>query len=380
MSHVPGSAARQERIELPTVAPGTRRELTVFRYGTPGARPKAYLQAGLHADELPGMLVLRHLLEALDHAAARDAIKGEIVVLPVANPIGLSQFLNTYHLGRYDFVSGDNFNRGYCDLVEPVARRVAGRLGADPGANVAMIRAAMAVALAEQAPVGEFDLLRHTLLRLAHDADIVLDLHADTDALVHLYVGTPLWPGATDLAADIDARVVLTAEDSGGNAFDEACSAPWWQLRKRFPDHPIPPACLASTLELRDCNAVDDRLARDDAAGLLRFLTRRGLLDGDAGAPPRLLCDATPLDGMDPVKAPVAGLVVYRRQLGDRVRAGETIAEIVDPLGASLEVAARTDGLLFARSMQRFVRPGTNIAKIAGAETLPDRVGHLLSD
>ena len=54
---VPSSAAPV--IALPPVAPGTRREIEVLRFGTPGARPKAYLQAGLHADELPGMLVLQ---------------------------------------------------------------------------------------------------------------------------------------------------------------------------------------------------------------------------------------------------------------------------------------------------------------------------------
>ena len=37
-------------------SPGTSRHLKILRYGTPGAAPKAYLQASLHADELPGMM------------------------------------------------------------------------------------------------------------------------------------------------------------------------------------------------------------------------------------------------------------------------------------------------------------------------------------
>ncbi|MEZ5600227.1 MAG: hypothetical protein R3F36_04160 [Candidatus Competibacteraceae bacterium] len=43
-----------DHLELPAPAPGTRRALRVHRYGTPGARPKAYFQAALHADEIPG--------------------------------------------------------------------------------------------------------------------------------------------------------------------------------------------------------------------------------------------------------------------------------------------------------------------------------------
>ena len=120
-------------------------------------------------------------------------------------------------------------------------------------------------------------MLRHALLTLAHDADLVLDLHADNQAVVHLYIGTPLWPDAADLAAELGARAVLLAEISGGNPFDEACSGPWWALARRFPEAAIPPACLAATVELRSNNDVDDRLAEDDAQALMRFLMRRGV-------------------------------------------------------------------------------------------------------
>ena len=49
------------------------RASTVLRFGTPGARPKAYLQAGLHADELPGMLVLHKLARLPRRGRARAA-------------------------------------------------------------------------------------------------------------------------------------------------------------------------------------------------------------------------------------------------------------------------------------------------------------------
>ena len=114
---------------------------------------------------------------------------------------------------------------------------LAGRLGPDAAANVAAIRAAMARRARRDAePQGEIAALRHALLGLAHDADLVLDLHADNQAVLHLYLGTPLWPDAADLAAELGARAVLLAEVSGGNPFDEACSGPWWALARRFPD------------------------------------------------------------------------------------------------------------------------------------------------
>ena len=364
----------RDTLELPAVAAGTRRALTVLRAGTPGARPKAYLQAGLHADELPGMLVLRRLVELL----AEEEITGEIVVVPVANPIGLAQQSYGYLRGRYEENTAGNFNRGYPDLAGTLA--VAG-LGPDPAANVTAIRAAMAAALDALAPQGELATLRHALLRLAHDADLVLDLHADNEAVMHLYVGTPLWPDARDLAAELGARAVLLAEISGGNPFDEACSGPWWALARRFPDAAIPPACLAATIELRSNNAVDADLAEDDARALLRFLVRRGVVAGRVASLPTLDCEATPLDATQQLIAPAAGLVVYRARLGDTVAAGELVAEIVDPLGAPpVAVTARTAGVLFATHDQPIAWPGKVIGKIAGREPLPERTGKLLSD
>ena len=376
----PASPMSRDTQFLPAGPSGLSRSLTVLRFGTPGARPKAYLQAGLHADELPGMLVLRELAAQLEDAAARGEILGEIVVVPVANPIGLSQHVNGFLQGRFDSWSGQNFNRGYPDLAALVQWSLNGQLGADPEANVATIRAAMGQALAGLVPQGEVDGLRHALLGLAHDADFVLDLHADNEAMVHMYTGTALWPDAEDLAAEIDARAVLLCALSGGNPFDEACSGPWWALAAAFPDTPIPPACLAATLELRSNNDVDERLVRDDTRAILNFLRRRGVVAGSAGSLPRLLCEATPLDAMQQLIAPVEGVVVYRVRLGDTVRAGEVVASIVDPLGGSTDVTAHTEGLLFARHDQPYAWAGKVIGKIAGETPLPERTGKLLGD
>lgn len=373
-------AVREVRVLPPDAAGGPPREITVLRFGSPGARPKAYLQAGLHADEFPGMLVLRHLAAELSEAVARGEMLGEVVLVPQANPIGIAQQEYGFLQGRFDVTSGRNFNRDYPDLADGVANAVAGQLGADPQANVAVIRAAMGSALEQIMPSGPLETLRKTLMELAYDADLVLDLHADNEALLHLYVGTPLWPDAADLAAELDARAVLTAEVSGGHPFDEACGGPWWQLAKRFPDLPIPPACLSATVELRSNDDVDDAVARTDAAALLRLLQRRGLVAGEPGQMPRLLCEATPLDAMQQVRAPAEGLISYRARLGDRLRAGDVIADIIDPLGAVTPVLATTDGLLFARHSQKYAWVGKVIGKVAGAVPLAERKGLLLTE
>lgn len=357
--------------------PGVSGGLSVMRFGPPVAVSgrKAYLQAGLHADEFPGMLVLHILTRLLTEAEARGRLTGEVMLVPQANPIGLTQTSTGFLSGRFETVSGQNFNRGYADLSDlgPL------NLGSDAAANVVTIRAAMGARLNAMQPQGALDSLRHRLLTLAHDADLVLDLHADNQAEPHLYIGPALWPEAQDIAAAIDARAVLLAEISGGHPFDEACSGPWWTLAARYPDAVIPPACLATTLEMGSNDDVDPARAESQAAALLRVLEGRGFVDGPGGQG-SLTCEATPLDAMAQIKSPVAGLVAYHGRLGDTVRRGDLLATVIDPLGGETELRAETSGRLFARHSQPYAWPGRVLGKIAGAEPLETRKANLLAD
>lgn len=57
--------------KLPEHALGGQRQITSFHFGQPGKGEKIYLQAGLHADEVPGMLVLHYLK---DCSARRNGV------------------------------------------------------------------------------------------------------------------------------------------------------------------------------------------------------------------------------------------------------------------------------------------------------------------
>ena len=131
-----------ESLTLPGASMGNTRTLTVHRYGDRSHPAKAYLQAGLHADEAPGFLVMHHLLERLDRADARGAIAGEIVLVPVANPIGISQWRDDWLQGRFDFWNGINFNRRFPDMADKVAELVKDPLGNGSDGNIRLIREA----------------------------------------------------------------------------------------------------------------------------------------------------------------------------------------------------------------------------------------------
>lgn len=377
---------RTERLRLQHSSCGTIREVLVHRYGTPGARPKAYLQASLHADEIPALLVAHHLVRQLDEAEANGAIRGEIVVVPYANPIGLSQFVNGRHLGRHEIGGGGNFNRNWPDLVTPAAAGIEGKLTESPAENVALIRAVLLAHLEAQTPVSELDSLRLALARQAVDADLVLDLHCDLEALMHLFLIPAHWPEAQDIAAELGCRAVFLAEDSGGNSFDETFSTLWTRLAARFPNHPIPAACLSGTVELRGVADVADETAEADARALVRSLQRHGEVAGDPGPVPEPLCEATRLDACEIVRAPGFGVISYVAALGARVRRGDLIAWLVDPAAEDpaagrREIRAGTNGLILSRRDRMFVHPGATVAKVVGQEPLPDRTdGSLLED
>ena len=166
---------RVSRIPLMAMSPGTSRSLMVHRFGAPGARPKAYLQAAIHADEIPGILVLQHLIARLIDADRSGAIGGEIIVAPFANPIGLGQRFRGDLLGRYEFRAGGNFNRGFPHLDEAIGDRVEGHLTGDAAHNVAVIRAAF---MAEVEALPANNELQQWRREFGFDGPTYADLHS----------------------------------------------------------------------------------------------------------------------------------------------------------------------------------------------------------
>ncbi len=369
---------------LPEAAVGTERKLISVHFGKPEDGRKAYIQAGLHADEAPGYLVACRLIELLHKADAAGEMTGEIVVVPAANPIGLSQWGTDTIEGRFDNSDHVNFNRRYDELAGELAERLRGRLGGDARENVAAIRQCAAEILKGRRPETEAEALKHLLLTLSHDADIVLDLHCDHQGLLHVYMGTALWPDGADLAAQMGARAVLLAENSGGMPFDEANSKLWWDLAGKFPEVPIPPACFAATIELRGVADTQREFTEQDAKNLFIFLQRRGFVGGDPPPLPELHARATPLEGVDYLKAGCAGIVTYSKELGETVEEGEEVAVVTHPLqnagqGERTPIVSRTAGIFFARSADRFARPGKIVGKVAGARALEGKGPYLLT-
>ncbi|TIV72259.1 MAG: succinylglutamate desuccinylase/aspartoacylase family protein [Mesorhizobium sp.] len=340
-------------------AEGTTYEFPVFRFeGTDKAAPRAYLQAALHAGELPGVVAIDALMPMLAEAEAEGRIRGAITVVPWANPIGRAQYHFGEHQGRFNLGTRTNFNRSFPLLAAPDAR------------------------LLPDVSLGGADRrLKNRLVQLSLGNDIVLDLHCDDEGLAYLYIHTSLWPHMADCAAAMGVdTVVLWSEDNSGT-FEGASIMPYQNVPSsvaRFDRR------VATTVEYRGMLDVDGALAASDAAGLYCLLVTRGVIqDSSVSKASNFTGAVVPLENIDMMPSPRAGAILYDVKPGDRVEKGDRLATIVhapgEP-GGRTEVFAPQSGFILTRRSRRIIRAGEDLLKLAGDQRSDDARSGTLED
>lgn len=332
------------RITIEGDTPGVTWDLPVLTFrGKDPAAPSVYIQAALHAGELPGTALIHFLCDKLRKVEADGAILGRIVIVPQANPIGAAQWHFGAMQGRFDLGSRTNFNRDF-PLIAASGREML-LTGFDQ--------------------LSATDRLKRTLLHMALSTDLVLDLHCDEESLQYVYVDEVFWPEANDLAGALSMEAVFLA-DGESSAFDEAVSYAWKQdapggKRAHFSDR------LAVTVELRGTMDVDPTLARRDAEGLMNFLIRRGVVSGEPSAMTQYTGGAAPLDNVEIIRALEPGTILFHRTIGEQVEDGDLLATIVTAPGmenGSVDIHAPQAGLIVTRTSERFAKRNGDLMKI----------------
>ncbi|SON56588.1 ectoine utilization protein EutE [Hartmannibacter diazotrophicus] len=328
--------------------PGTAYGFPVYRFRGSQREdaPSAYLQAALHANELPGTAALHVLMEKLRKAEAEGRIAGDLTIVPFANPVGRSQVFNLEVQGRFDLGTRGNFNRDF-----PLIDRPDASLLAD-----------------DAAPITADKRLKARLLALSLGHDLVLDLHCDAEGLSYFYVPKELWPQSRDLARALGSSAVLFWSDGSDGAFEEAAVHPYLQM-------PSEEARLVqrvvTTVEFRGIADVDPALAAEDADGLYRFLVGRGVIVDDAVAEGDWNGPAAPIENVEMMRSPAAGMIFYHVRPGDRVEEGDLLATIVTEPGEAdgeIEVRAPQAGLILTRRSHRQTRRGDDLLKLIGSK------------
>ncbi len=338
-------------ITLAGDTPGLEWRLPVLRFpGTDAGAPKVYIQAALHSNELPGTALIHFLCARLREAEAAGAVLGDITIVPQANPIGAAQAHFGEMQGRFDLASRTNFNRDF-PLV------------------ALSDRDGLLKEIEQQTAVNR---LKRTLLHMALGAELVLDLHCDDESVQYAYIDEAFWPEAADLANALSMEAVFLS-DGESTAFEEAVGYAF--KRQGGEKQTSVPGRLAATVELRGRRDVYPESAGKDADGLFNFLVARGVIATPQGGP-RVPAQAfsgpvVPLDNIEMVRAMEPGTVLFHRDIGDTIEAGDLLATLVTRPGfadGSIEVRAAQAGLIATRTSDRFVRRGDDLMKIACRE------------
>jgi predicted deacylase len=326
-----------DRITIAGDTPGQAFALETLRFEGSGDGPSVYMQAALHAQELPGFVAIDALLPRLAAAEAEGRMRGRITIVPHANPIGLATGLFGEGLGRFDPYSRVNYNRAF--TLPGEARR-------------------------EEALTPAVDRLKALLLALSADAEIVLDLHCDDEGPVYLYVPDACWPAAEPLAAALGAIAVLTWSGEGGGAFEDAVVRRWLDAAGGGAIG----GRVVSTVELRGMADVGAATAEADARGLYGYLVAVGAIADAAHAPaPAWTGLWADQSHVDMIRTPAAGAALYDVAPGERIAAGGRVARIVGAPGRPAhDVRAPREGLVLTRRARRFLRRGDDVAKIVG--------------
>ena len=368
-------------------SPSAQFTIPIYEFGADTKGPKIYLQAGMHADEHPGMLILHHLLASLETAEANGLLAAHFVILPVVNPLGLAHITHHAHRGRYHLANGENYNRGWPDFAKILLAQPDFEQGLtqDRTANQRYVRGKIAQWLADSPAITALEKQRRIVMRHCFDADMVLDLHCDDQALPHIFILPQNLPRYQGLADRMGSVATLTAEDSGGGSFDEVWSHLFVALADAYPQKAWQAPVLSATLEYRGQADVDDGLNKGDAIALYDFFCDEGLIASHPSCPLVPSAAPTPLDATEIVRVTKPGLIAYQRSLGDVVTKGDHIADLISldgtaPLQERTPINAGTDGIIFSMLASKYVWPGTSIAKIAGKQSLASRSGYLLED
>ncbi|MDN3380393.1 MULTISPECIES: succinylglutamate desuccinylase/aspartoacylase family protein [unclassified Pseudoalteromonas] len=318
----------QENIVVGEVANGLPLTIPVYRLKGDGTGPSVYVQANMHGAEVQGNAVIYQLLEQLKQLN----LKGDITLVPYANPIGCNQKSGEFTLGRFDPITGTNWNRMYHCNSELAAKFAEQYSDADDQTLKAAFKAALIDNVEQQLSGPAYRLttgkrIALNLQKLAHQADIVLDLHTGPISSQHLYC--PDY--AKQSASYFNIPHVLLIPNDFDGAMDEASFCPWWQLTEQLAKQgrEFNVQVEAFTVELGSQEKIDLSAALDDANSILSYLNYKHVFVDAPFQPKQMKRYGCNLDDYFAYYAPMGGMVEYIAPLGGHIKAGDPIAKVL---------------------------------------------------
>ena len=244
--------------------------------------PNVYIQANMHGAEVQGNAVIFQLLELLKSCN----IKANVTLVPYANPVGCNHKNGEYTLGRFDPITGVNWNRMYHfdeSVIDPFAKQNIDACEEEITTNFQQL---LLDQIEQKLDHNIWGLttgqrIAYQLQRLAHQADLVLDLHTGPISSKHLYC--PEYAIASASYFDIEHTLLIPNDFDG--AMDEATFCPWWSLQQAFKvlgrNFVMGEGAFAKesfTVELGSQEQINLDVAKEDAKSILAYLQYKGVI------------------------------------------------------------------------------------------------------
>ena len=313
----------------------TPHNLSLFHVEGREKGPSAYLQGAIHGSEIQGTLVLYELLDLLTSVP----VTGTVTIVPLANPMASLLKIGAYTYGRFNPVTGENWNRSYLDICAhslDVATFAASHQNDSKEAMRISFKEAMVCALedhekrAHSSTVGlsTNEGLALALQKLAIRADVVLDIHTGPRACRYLYA--PESRKEESRALHCPHTILIPPLFAG--ALDEALFVPWHTLEKELKalGKGLDFGFSSYTVECGSEEQISRHEARREANSILSYLAHRGIV-GESPKVPGEKFQFCLLEHFKTYHAPASGWVEYLVAPGQSFEQGQSLAHLYTP-------------------------------------------------
>lgn len=301
---------RKIRLELPfaTLSTGSTASLPVAVINGRSTGPNVWISGAVHGDELNGVEIVRRVMRQLD----AKSLRGAVIAVPIVNPLGF------IHESRY-MPDRRDLNRSFP--------------GSPRGSSASRLAHLFMTEIVAQCVVG-IDCHTATGNRIN-----VPQIRTDTDD-----------PDTLQLARAFGAQFTIHARLRDGSLREAATSR----------------GIKVLLLEAGQAHRFDDFAITAGVNGILRTLRSMKMIEGrlPAGKKTEVIRKTRW------VRARRGGLATVYPKLGERVDAGQTIAEISDAFGyRPAPVKASATGWVIGKTQAPQVNPGDALVNIGVDET-----------
>lgn len=364
--------------EIPVKELSTGEVLSIKTYTLKGNSPgpHVHVQASVHGAEIQGNAVILKLMEKLKGIE----IKGSITLIPLANPYATLNKHGTYTYGRYNPVTGHNWNRNYIDIVKTCKINLNDFVNQYLNDPVELIVAeykkyiqnALDIyvsSLANANTLQDNNRINLILQGLSVSADGVLDLHTGPTATRYLYSAEY----EEEISKVMLFKNILVIPNEFDGAMDEASFMPWIHLTKAYQDNgrEIKFPIESFTLEFGSEETFQMDRGEKDVESIINYLKYKGMIE--AGLKKLDQVFYAKLENYKTIYSPLGGLVDFHLSPGDHFKKNDLLAVIYqmkkidpnDPIkSCSSEVRAQGDGIVINRCPSSNVHQGMELFQV----------------